>query len=237
MFEQFRSFADYVKDYELQRSEGLLLRHLSSVHKILCQTVPDGAKDDAVREMELYLGMMIRQVDSSLLDEWEKMREPGLEPKAEGAKQRPGEAEEVRLGGAEADARDITRDAKAFLAAIRNRIFTFLRGLVIGDHDQALAALSAPEDSEGRAWTTERLQEALAAYHAEHELICLDPNARNLRHTHVVQSLEEGTMVVQQVLVDPGELCNWVAEFEIDLEQSKARREPVLRLRRVGPMA
>ena len=28
MFEQFRSFADYIKDYELQRAEGVLLRHL-----------------------------------------------------------------------------------------------------------------------------------------------------------------------------------------------------------------
>src|SRR5206468_7239547 len=76
MFEQFRSFADYIKDYELQRAEGLLLRHLSSVHKVLAQTVPDGAKTDAVREMELYLGLMIRQVDSSLLEEWERMRAP-----------------------------------------------------------------------------------------------------------------------------------------------------------------
>src|SRR5712675_872679 len=70
MFEQFRSFADYIKDYELQRAEGSLLRHLSSVHKVLAQTVPDASKSDAVGEMELYLGLMIRQVDSSLLEEW-----------------------------------------------------------------------------------------------------------------------------------------------------------------------
>src|SRR3981189_1462211 len=59
MFEQFRSFADYIKDYELQRAEGVLLRHLSTVHKVMMQTVPDAAKTDAVREMELYLGTMI----------------------------------------------------------------------------------------------------------------------------------------------------------------------------------
>src|SRR5208282_3485529 len=76
MFENFRSFSDYVRDYELQRSEGLLLRHLNSVYKVLAQTVPDQAKTDPVREMELYLGTMLRQVDSSLLDEWEKLRDP-----------------------------------------------------------------------------------------------------------------------------------------------------------------
>ncbi len=72
MFESFRSFADYIRDYELQRAEGVLLRHLNRVFKVLTQNVPDAAKNDQVREMELYLGSMIRQVDSSLLDEWRK---------------------------------------------------------------------------------------------------------------------------------------------------------------------
>src|SRR5205823_6154285 len=82
MFEQFRSFADYIKEYELQRAEGVLLRHLSSVHKVLVQTVPEAAKNDAVREMEEYLRTMIRQVDSSLLEEWERMRDPNYVPRA-----------------------------------------------------------------------------------------------------------------------------------------------------------
>ena len=132
MFENFRSFADYIRDYELQRAEGLLLRHLNGVYKVLKQTVPDAAKNDAVREMELYLGTMIRQVDSSLLDEWEKMRDPNYQR---------AETKEVRPPGAEEAAADITRDAKAFTAAIRNRIFTFLRGLVIEDYEAALATL------------------------------------------------------------------------------------------------
>src|SRR5208283_2918481 len=79
MFENFRSFSDYIRDYELQRAEGVLLRHLNSVYKVLAQTVPDAVKNDAVKEMELYLGAMIRQVDSSLLDEWEKMRNPSYQ--------------------------------------------------------------------------------------------------------------------------------------------------------------
>ncbi len=55
MFEQFRSFAEYIYDYELQRSEGLLLRHLNSVYKVLSQTVPDGVKNDEAIEIEFYL--------------------------------------------------------------------------------------------------------------------------------------------------------------------------------------
>src|ERR1035438_5018660 len=141
MFEEFRSFADYIKLYELQRAEGVLLRHLNSVFKVLAQTVPDTAKNDQLREMELYLGTMIRQVDSSLLDEWEKMRDPNYQR---------AEAKEIRPPGAEEAAADITRDVKNFTAAIRNRIFTFLRGLVMEDYDAALANLSNPRSEEER---------------------------------------------------------------------------------------
>jgi superfamily II RNA helicase len=233
MFEEFQSFSDYVRSYELQRCEGLLLRHLSAVHKILCQTVPDGAKTDAVREMEIYLGAMIRQVDSSLLDEWEKMRDPGTARPTP-----PGPARaELRPPGAEEASRDPTRAPQAFLAAIRNRIFTFLRSLAVADLERALETLSFPEDPEGRAWSAERLAEAMAAYYLEHQRIRLDPEARNLRRTHRVPSPAEENWVIQQVLVDPDDLCDWVAEFEIDLPRSRADGAPALRLARIGPLA
>ena len=227
MFEEFRSFADYIKLYELQRAEGVLLRHLNRAFKVLTQTVPDAAKNDQVREMELYLGTMIRQVDSSLLDEWEKMHDPNY---------RPAETKEVRPpGAAEADA-DLTRDTKGFTAAIRNRIFTFLRGLVISDYEQAIGNLSSPDDADGQTWTVARLQQALDAYYTDHERICLEPNARNVRHTYVLPAADKKTWRVQQMLVDPEEHNDWVAEFEVNLGESRKLGEPVLRLRRLGSL-
>jgi len=228
MFESFRSFSDYIRDYELQRAEGLLLRHLNSVYKVLAQTVPDTAKTDQVREMELYLGTMIRQVDSSLLEEWEKMKDPNHQR---------AEVKEARPPGAEEAAQDITRDTKAFTAAIRNRIFSFLRGLVNSDFEQALTHLSSINDVENQSWTAERLKKAMEAYYAEHERICLDPNARNFRHTYVTPSEDKSTWRVQQMLVDPEEHNDWVAEFEADLMASRKNAEPVLRLRRMGSLA
>jgi superfamily II RNA helicase len=225
MFEQFRSFSDYIRDYELQRAEGLLLRHLNSVYKVLAQTVPDATKTDSVREVELYLSTLIRQVDSSLLDEWEKMRDPGYQP---------AEVEEARPPGAEEAAQDITRDTKGFTAAIRNQIFSFLRGLVNADFEQAMTCLSSPQDSEGAPWTPDRLEQLLDDYYAGHEHICLDPNARNLRHTYVVPSEDKRSWCVQQMLVDPEDHNDWVAEFEVDLVQSRAANEPRIRLRRIG---
>jgi hypothetical protein len=227
MFENFRSFSDYIRDYELQRAEGVLLRHLNSVYKVLSQTVPDAVKNDAVKEMELYLRTMISQVDSSLLDEWEKMRNP---------KYQRAEIAEVRPPGAEAAEADVTRDVKAFTASIRNRIFTFLRGLVIGEFADAIAHLASPNDVDGQAWTSERLQKALDDYHVEHERICLDPNARNARHTYVIPSDDKKTWRVQQMLVDPDEHNDWVAEFEVDLAESRKSKEAVLRLRRIGSL-
>ena len=227
MFEQFRSFSDYIRDYELQRAEGLLLRHLNSAYKVLAQTVPDTAKTDPVREMELYLSTMIRQVDSSLLDEWEKMRDPSYQR---------AEAKEVRPPGAEEAAQDITRDTKGFTASIRTRIFSFLRGLVNADFEQALTHLSSPQDPDGQPWTPARLEQAIDPYYAEHERICLDPNARNVRHTYVIPSEDKKSWRVQQMLVDPEDHNDWVAEFEMDLAQSRVANEPWMRLRRIGSM-
>ena len=225
MFEEFRSFSDYVKVYELQRAEGVLLRHLSNVHKVLAQTVPDAAKNDTIREMELYLATMLRQIDSSLLDEWEKMRDPNYVAR--------GEQAEVRPPGAEEAARDITRDAKAFTAAIRNRIFAFLRALLSGDLETALSIAPSADDE---PWTADRLRRALDDYHAGHERLRLDPAARNVQHTYVTPAEDRRSWRVQQMLVDPAEANDWVAEFEVDLVASRATGEPVLGLRRLGSL-
>ena len=228
MFEEFRSFADYIKIYDIQRAEGLLLRHLSSVYKVLAQTVPDAAKNDTVREMELYLFTMLRQIDSSLLDEWEKMRDPNYVPR--------GASPEVRPPGAEEAARDITRDAKTFTAAIHNRIFTFLRALVSGDLEAALSSVVTQPSPDEEPWTTTRLREAVDSYHADHEYLRLDPEARNLRHTYVTPSEDKLRWCVQQMLVDPAEMNDWVAEFDIDLAASRDAGEPAIQLRRLGSL-
>ena len=231
MFETFRSFSDYIRDYELARAEGVLLRHLNSVYKVLVQTVPTAAKSEAIREMELYLGTMMRQVDSSLLDEWEKMRDPTFEP---------GKAEEIRPRRPEQV--DITRDKQSFTTAIRNRIFSFLRNLVNHDFESALALFPPDPNAHnsssepGVNWTATRLKEALTEYSVEHERICLDPNARNIRHTHVLESHSPQAWRIQQMLVDPQEHNDWVAEFEIDLDSSRQRNEPAIRFVRLGPL-
>ncbi len=229
MFEEFRSFADYIKRYDLQRAEGLLLRHLSGVHKVLAQTVPDAAKNDTLRDMEAYLSAMLRQIDSSLLDEWEKMRDPNYQPR--------GESAEVRPPGAEEAEADITRDVRAFTAAIRTVVFTFLRALASEDFEAALPIANAlPLAEDETPWTADALRRALDGYYAEHQRICLDPTARNLRHTYVTVADDKQSWRVQQMIVDPEEHNDWVAEFRVSLAASRTTHEPALRLVRLGSL-
>ena len=226
MFEQFRSFADYIKDYDLHRAEGVLLRHLSSVHKVLVQTVPETAKDEVAWEMEEYLRLMIRQVDSSLIQEWERMRDPNYVPGAEQKELRP-------LASAEGEG-DITRDARGFTAAIRTRIFRFLRELANGDYEAALEHLSLTGQSGGENWSAALLAKRLEAYYAGHGYIRLDPEARNSRHTYVIPSEDKKRWAVQQVLVDPEGHNDWKADFDVDLTASRERAEPVITLRDIS---
>ena len=103
--------------------------------------MPDGEKTDAIREMEMYLRDMLRAVDSSLLEEWERMREAEYAPAGpEGVEMRPAGPEEPP---------DVTRDTKAFTAAVRTRIFSFLRAWSIGRDEAALDVVDAPADAEG----------------------------------------------------------------------------------------
>jgi hypothetical protein len=225
MFEEYRTFADYIREYELQRAEGLLLRHLNSVYKVLAQTVPDGAKTEEVREMELYLGAMLRQVDSSLLEEWERMRNPAYQATETEAPKLPGEDDPVR-------------NTKAFTAAIRNRVFVFLRCLVAADWEGAFDLLLEdafePRDGEGEPWSAGRLKSTFEAFLGERGALRLDPEGRNARHTYVVPDEAGRTWRVQQMLVDAEGLNDWVVELDVDIEASREEKVPVMDLVRLG---
>jgi len=228
MFEAFRSFSDYIKLYELHRAEGVLLRHLTGVWKVLRQTVPPDAKTEPVQEMEEYLRTLVRQVDSSLMEEWERLRDPGHVPK-------PAEPE-VRPPGADEAAQDVTRDAKGFLAMVRSRVFLFLRALENGEADAALALLASPSRGDADAWTPESVQAAVKPYYDDHECLLLTPDARNARHTHAQRSEDGRSLSVAQVWVDPEGKNDWESLFLVDLIASREAREPRMTLARVGPI-
>jgi hypothetical protein len=184
-------------------------------------------KTDAVLETELYLRDMLRQVDSSLLEEWERMRDAGFQPADAGPALRPPRPVEPP---------DVTRDVKAFTAAIRTRVFAFLRVWSIKDDAAALAAFDASVDERGEQWTVERLRALREEHLLEHKALRLDPEARNLRHTSVRPSDDGSAWRVQQMLIDPEGLNDWVLELDVDLASSRAAEAPVIQLVRLGTL-
>jgi hypothetical protein len=76
----------------------------------------------------------------------------------------------------------------------------------------------------------------LTIYQASHGRIRLDPEARNIRHTYITPSEDKRHWRIQQMLIDPAEANDWVAEFDADLAQSRTSGEPALRLVRFGSL-
>jgi superfamily II RNA helicase len=223
MFETYSAFADYIRTYGLERCEGLLLRHVNYVYKVLSQTVPESAKDETLQEMEAYLSVMIRQVDSSMLDEWEKMRDPSYQ------------ATEVKAAlppGAQDLENDITKDSKKFTTLIRTRIFSFLSSLMKQDYELALDGINHQENT----WTVETLEKIMKSYISEHGTFLLDPEARNVRYTYVKKEQGNKIWQVQQILVDQDEQNDWAIYFEVDLPLSREHKEVVLKLINIGEM-
>jgi hypothetical protein len=131
---------------------------------------------------------------------------------------------------------DVTRDTKAFTAAIRTRVFGFLRAWSIASDEAALGLLDSSVDSVGEPWTVARLRALREAHRVEHGGLRLDPEARNLRHTSVAVAEDRASWRVQQMLIDPSGLNDWVAELDVDLTASRVTGEPVVQLVRLGSL-
>jgi len=212
MFERYLSFADYIRDYGLERSEGLLLRHLSQVWKVLAQTVPDAAKTEEVQEMEAYFRELIRGIDSSLLEEWERMKDPDWVA-AEISDEKP----------ARPTSFDIMRDKTAFRRLVRADILTWLQGALRWHTGGGSASLQHDEAE----LENQRHYREFESYFAERGRFRLDPEGRSAKHTHWDESKEAGTWQVAQVLVDQDGLNDWEAVFTVDLKQSREENRAV----------
>lgn len=227
MFENFYTFADYIREYELQKVEGVLLRYLVNVHHVLRHTVPESAKLEPLKDVEAWVQVMVRQVDSSLLEEWEKMRDPAFAEKL---------AKNPEVLSEKIPPPDITRSKRSFLGLVRTEIFAFLRGLASRNYEAALEILEEKNDANGEAWSVGRFGAAMLAYYKDHERVSLDNEARNARHTYLEEK-SPGEWLVQQTLVDPEGLNDWSADFRIDLVKSRESGTVVLSLEKLGEIS
>ena len=218
MYERAMTFGEYVAAYGLARSEGLVLRYLADAYRALRQTVPVEARTEELTDLVEWLGETVRQTDSSLLDEWERLRDPGAVAEAVAA-------ERDVLGERP---RPVTANPRAFRVLVRNALFRRVE----------LAALRRWEDLgelDGEAgWDASRWADALAPYFAEHDAIGTGPDARGPRLLLVEEGRDRWT--VRQILDDPAGDHDWGISAEVDLAASDEAGTAVLRVTAVDSL-
>ncbi len=218
LLERFCSFHDYVRDYGLQRSEGVLLRYLSQAYKALLQTVPEAMRTEEVDDLLEALRAMLRSVDSSLLDEWQSLRGDGAAPIA---------APTIVPAVAP---RPIAEDPRALAARVRGELHRLTAALAQKRYDDAAALLRPSAD--GSSWTAATLAEAMAPYWAEHASIDVTPRARAPRQTVIAPAEVRGTFSAQQRLLDPAGDEDWILDGFVDARSERADG-PLLELRAI----
>ena len=209
LYERAMTFVDYVGFYGLARSEGLVLRYLADAYKALRQTVPEEARTEELADLIEWLGELVRQVDSSLLDEWEALREPAP---VDGA---------VPVVLPEGPP-PVTANARAFRVLVRNALFRRVE----------LAALWRVDDLGGldgeAGWDAERWAGALGDYFAEHDAIGTGADARG--PAMLIIEIEPARWQVRQIFDDPAGDHDWGISAEVDLAASDEAGTAVLRV-------
>jgi hypothetical protein len=198
MLEQLAGFSSYVREYGLERSEGVLLRAITQTYKTLLQNVPAERQNDRLIEVISTLRALLGRVDSSLVAEWERM----------GSSEGDQEAAVAPI--------DISQDTKRFHARIRAELHALVRALSGSDWDEVVGCVRHVEMEHQAPWTPERVAAAMAEFVEEFGPVCFDHRARLAEHTRIRKT---GALQwsVQQRLLDPEETGAWSIDCAIDL--------------------
>lgn len=210
MYEGLMTFGEYVREYQLARSEGVLLRYLSQVWRTLRRNVPEGYQTDELVEAVAWLRALLTSIDTSLISEWERLQSPGDEEAA--AVERPW-----------------FYNKRAVRARIRAEMLTFLRALSLQDYDAAASCVSADSElAEAQA-----LEDALTPFFEEWSTMVFDHRSR-LSEYQVLSELGRGEWRIRQTIRDPEGTGEWFAEATVQLTEVNEPVEPILRLTTVG---
>ena len=215
LYETGFDFRQYIEHHGLKRSEGTVLRYLGEAYKALVQNVPEDSKTEALYDLEAWMGETIRQVDSSLLDEWEKLRHPADETVETVEDQAP-------------DRPDVTRNARAFRVMVRNEVFRWVQLLSRRRLDDHEALAGVPTVGDVRR-TADDVTESIAPYWEEHPELPTDSHARGGAFFSLDDSGPD-RWPVRQTVADPEGHHEWVLDGEVDLAASREEGRAVVRL-------
>lgn len=206
MVERSMTFSEFVSQYALSRSEGLVLRYLADAYRALRQTVPAEARTSELEDITEWLGELIRGVDSSLLDEWEALANPTDVPLEQALEEK---------------VRPITANVRSFRVLVRNALWRRVE-LAARRRWDTLDELDPEID-----W-----EQSLEGFWEVHDEIRTGPDARGPLLFQV--DAQPGVWHVRQVLHDPAEDHDWAVRAEVDLAASDEAGEVVLAVTAVG---
>ena len=196
MFEQAMTFNDFVGANGLARAEGVVLRYLAGAHKALRNTVPAAARTEDVEDLTAWLGELVRQVDSSLLDEWEALIDPA--------------ADTPEVSTLLDEPPPVTGNRRAFRVLVRNALFRRVE-LAARRRYGELAELDPELGADG--WAS-----AINGYFERHDEL---PTGANARGPHLLIVDEQpGKWLVRQIFDDPANDHDWGFSAVVDLAAS-----------------
>ena len=214
MVETASDFKEYVGRYNVARSEGLLLRYLSEAFRALDRTVPIEKRDERLRDIIAWLGLVVRTVDSSLVDEWAAA----------------GEGSSEGLDAAPPAADEVVRDRRGLTLLVRNALFARVR-LAAHEAVDELGKLDAEWGWRAPVW-----QRALDRFFEEHEEILLDADARSSTYFLVDEKDERSAHVwhVRQIIRDSDDERDFGIWGDVDLDATQDEGAVVFSSYRVG---
>ncbi len=213
MVETASDFKGYIQRAGIAKSEGLLLRYLSDAYRVLDRTVPAEKYDDRLTDIVSWLGLVVRTVDSSLLDEWAG-----------------GSAGVIEAGAAPVPEDEVVRDRRGLTLLVRNALFARVR-LIAVEGAEALGELDADW-----GWRKPRWQTAIDAFYAEHDEVLLDADARSWQFLTIdnKDELADHVWHVRQVIHDADGDSDFAIVADVDLDATQEEGIVIFKDYRVG---
>ena len=212
MYERAMTFGEFIAHHKLFRAEGVVLRYLTDAYRALRSTVPTSARTEELDDIVEWLGEVVRHTDSSLLDEWEALANPGDDPLTE-----------VRTP---TEGRALSANPRALRVMVRQSMFRRVELLSLRRY-AALAALGGGLSD--AAWSA-----AHEAYLDDYDDFGTGPQARGPALLRIDDSDAE-VWVVEQILDDPEGDHDWRITAELDVAATDEAGELVLTVTGLGP--
>ena len=211
MVETASDFTGYIARYNIARSEGTLLRYLSDAYRALARTVPQEKRDEQLDDIISWLRVVVRSIDSSLVDEWENA---GTDTDASEA------AANLAAPGAK---QAVVEDRRGLTVLVRNAMFRRVQLMDLDKPDE-LGALDKDWGYGVHEW-----EDTLDDYYDEHEYVNIDAKARSGELFILDESKEnsEHAWKVRQIIDDSDGDHDWAITGTVDLDTTQSSGEVV----------